>query len=453
MQIFLIFFASLFCWAASADLIDSFKEYRTYYLVEPILPHGKNVMVLLTQGGMRRELVLRERLSDLDVDGTLNWESDVVYFENSNHPPPPQLFLPDSSEKSNLAHLRNRLVTLYPGWEVQVGFQQTSRFRLIELVPVGYDTSGKSRQRLVFYSSVFFTRNDQGSLEFTQRTSGPLYGYVTDFLAPMNRKETSVLRFSLPPELEGASVLAHVNLGGRIISQPYENFLFQLSQSITESMESMAGRHFESDRAEALRELFARQGESRLPLGLKQYFSLPVNLSVADQPGQPIREQTVTFRIPTKEALKGSLDISLVSKSLGLQLRLRGGITGRRIANPQPLELTIERQGTDLEGVNPPFEFKLNLVAKSNAVVTNERTGEAAILGPVEVSLIDISDAITGFIWASSPAEDARSARIQYFVPQILQPDPLTGVYQNVAVAGGGRGGGPRTCASEVRHE
>ncbi len=103
--------------------------------------------------------------------------------------------------------------------------------------------------------------------------------------------------------------------------------------------------------------------------------------------------------------------------------------------------------------MNPPFEFKLNLVAKSNAVVTNERTGEAAILGPVEVSLIDISDAITGFIWASSPAEDARSARIQYFVPQILQPDPLTGVYQNVAVAGGGRGGGPRTCASEVRHE
>ncbi|MBK9038612.1 MAG: hypothetical protein IPL83_05505 [Bdellovibrionales bacterium] len=145
----------------------------------------------------------------------------------------------------------------------------------------------------------------------------------------------------------------------------------------------MPGRHlFESDRAAVLRDLFARQGESRLPLGLKQYFSLPVKLSGASQPGEPIRVEIVNFRIPTKEALEGKLDIPFVSESLGLQLRLRGGITGRRIANPQPLELTIERKGTDLEGTYPPFEFKLNLVAKAKTVVTNETTGRGCYFRP-----------------------------------------------------------------------
>ncbi|MBK8200868.1 MAG: hypothetical protein IPK68_00590 [Bdellovibrionales bacterium] len=426
----MIVFTSLFCWGASADFIDSFKDYRTYYLVEPILPppQGTELMVLLTNGKVRREGVLRESLSDLDVAGTLQFETDVVYSENSNPPPPPQLILPDKSEKSNqarlekLERLRNRLENVYPGREVQVGFfKHASRFRLIELIPVGYDSSGMSRQRLVFYSSVFFTRNDRGALEFTQRTNGVHYGYLTDFLERMNRNEASVLRFSLPPNLEGSAVLHLVDLGGRIINQPYENFLLQLSQAISQSI-PMPGRHlFESDRAAVLRDLFARQGESRLPLGLKQYFSLPVKLSGASQPGEPIRDEIVKFLIPTKEALEGKLDIPLVSESLGLQLRLRGGIAGRRTANPQLLVLTIERQRTDLEGTHPPFEFKLNLVAKANTVVTNETTGEAAILGPVEVSLKDISAAVTGSIHTSSPAEDA-NPRIFYSVPKSLGP-------------------------------
>lgn len=463
MQMFLIVFASLFCWGVSADFIDSFKEYRTYYLVEPISPQGTKMMILLTRGNLRRELVPSDSLPELDIslpkldiDGTFGLESDVFYSEASN-PPPPQLILPDSNDKSNqrrlekLERLRNRMEALSPGWDVQVGYQQTSRLRLIEVVPAGYDSSGMSRQRLVFYSSVFFTRNNQGALEFTQRTNGIQYGYLTDFLERMNRNEASVLRFSLPPNLEGSAVLHLVDLGGRIINQPYENFLLQLSQAISQSV-PMPGRNFESDRAAVLRELFARQGESRLPPGLKQYFSLPVKLSGASQSGQPIRVEIVKFRIPTKEALEGKLDIPLVSELLGLQLRLRGGITGRRIANPQPLELTIERQGTDLEGTHPPFEFKLNLVAKANTVVTNETTGEAAILGPVEVSLKDISGAITGSIHASSPAEDA-NPRIFYSVPQILGPEPLTGGYQDVVVAGGGRVDGSRACARAVRHD
>jgi hypothetical protein len=447
MQVFWIIFVVFFSWAASADFIDSLKDYRTYYLVETIPPHVEKLMVVLTQGDMRREGVLRGVLGELNLDGPFEWESDVVYTEGHipSAPPAPQLVLPDSIEKSNLARLeklnrlRERMEELYPGWVVQVGYsKRASRFRLIELVPVGYDFSGKSNRRVVYYHSVFFTRNNDGALEFIEGANDARYGELNDFLARTNRKEISVLRFSLPPELEGSSLLSHVKLGSRIISQPYENFLFQLSQAISESM---AADWPDSHREAVLKYHFKRHGESRLPPGLKQYFNLPVTLSGASAiiEGQPILDGvTVNFRIPTKEALEGKLDISLVSESLGLELRLKGGITGRRLANPQSLELTIERRSPVSE-MDPPFEFKLNLLAKANNVVTNE-TGEVAILGPVAVSSGGVSS-ISGYALPSSfdQEEAGLGSWVRYSIPGILLPDPLTGS-QNVAAAAAGGG-------------
>lgn len=453
MQVFLIIFVVFFSWAASADFIDSLKEYRTYYLVESIPPHVEKLMVVLTQGDMRREGVLRGVLSELNLDGPFEWESDVVYTEGHipSAPPAPQLLLPDSIEKSNLARLeklnrlRKRMEELYPGWVVQVGYsKRASRFRLIELVPVGYDFSGKSNRRVVYYHSVFFTRNNDGALEFIEGANDALYGELNDFLARRNRKEISVLRFSLPPELEGSSLLSHVKLGSRIISQPYENFLFQLSQAISESM---AADWPDSHRESVLRYHFKRHGESRLPPGLKQYFNLPVTLSgpSASDPGQPNSEEVVNFRIPTKDALEGKLDISLVSESLGLKLRLKGGITGRRLANPQSLELTIERR-SQVSEMDPPFEFKLNLLAKANNVVTNE-TGEVAILGPVAVSSGGIFS-ISGYALPSSiEQEGGFGSWVRYTIPDILLPDPLTGS-QNLAAAAEGEVNRHRSCRS-----
>ncbi|MBK8205137.1 MAG: hypothetical protein IPK68_23545 [Bdellovibrionales bacterium] len=102
----MIVFTSLFCWVASADFIDSFKDYRTYYLVEPISPQGTKLMILLTRGNLRRELVPSDSLPKLEIDGTPGLESDVLYSEASD-PPPPQLILPDSNDKSNQGRLEN----------------------------------------------------------------------------------------------------------------------------------------------------------------------------------------------------------------------------------------------------------------------------------------------------------------------------------------------------------